>query len=285
MKSELFYKYITVCFDRLEKSHGEYLQVPDNKCLFRFRVEIKKIRACLKCIESYQGKKEFKKPRAQFRKIFSKAGCLRELKIYLSWFRRHHLMRVAKLIHLEGEINKKHCQFTGASAMIKDTVKDNRKLILNKAKHISQEQVFKFYLQMLRERLELLQKELVKGKWHKIRKQFKLVLYARHWQDEKGLKVLSKTQALFLDQLQHIIGDWHDNEIMMNWLKNEQEKAGNKTGKDPSNSKKTKAGTTEREKDALAFEKAIKLMEEARIVLEARVIKKSKLSDKVLKTL
>ncbi len=55
-----------------------------------------------------------------------------------------------------------------------------------------------------------------------MRKEFKRILYARHWQDEQAMRLLSKKQALFLDQLQHLIGDWHDNEDMIAWLIKEQ---------------------------------------------------------------
>ena len=52
-----------------------------------------------------------------------------------------------------------------------------------------------------------------------MRKEFKRILYARHWQEKEGLALLSKRQAIFLDRLQHLVGYWHDNEAMIQWIK------------------------------------------------------------------
>lgn len=280
-KSEYFYNYLLVCFDRLMQSREEYVKTYNHENLFRFRVEIKKIRACLKCIEHYYGKKEFHKARKQFKKIFSQAGTLRELQLYQSWFRKRHLIQVAKTIKLPEEIKKRQQQFAQDSDKIIYIIKENRKLILRYAAKINQEKVYRFYIKILKERLELLQEELEEGKWHKTRKQIKQLRYARNWQDEKAKRILSNTQTRFLDQLQHLIGFWHDNEVMKDWLKEKQKEAGIKTYL--SFNKTTLANPNQTV--GQAFSRAFHFMEVLKKKTGALVKNKSKMSGKILRPL
>lgn len=263
--SELFYNYLVICFDRLLQSQQEYNDSFEHERLFRFRVEIKKIRACLKCIENYYGKKEFRESRKQFKKIFGQAGTLRELQLYQSWFRKRHLLRLVNIIRLPQEIQTRQKEFVKDSGKIVTTIKHSQKLIIRYARKLDQEKVYRFYLQIVKERLQLLQEELVEGKWHKTRKQIKQLRYSRNWQDAKAKRLLSKGQSDFLDQLQHIIGFWHDNEMMIKWLKGKQKKARN-SGRD-------------------AFARAFHFMEVSRKKLKEQVKNKSRRSGKVLRPL
>jgi len=280
-KSEYFNNYLTVCFDRLMQSQQDYIKTYNHEHLFRFRVEIKKIRAGLKCIEHYYGKKEFQKARKQFKKIFSKAGTLRELQLYQTWFRKHHLLQLTKMIKLPEEIKERQDEFTGDSDKIISTIKDNKKLIMRYAAKLSQEEVYRFYIRILKERLELLQEELEEGKWHKTRKQIKQLRYARNWQDEKAKRILSSTQTRFLDQLQHLIGFWHDNEVMIEWLKEKQKES----GKTISSSAKKTSLVDSIQTTSQAFSRAFHFMEVLKKKSAEQVKNKSKMSGKILRPL
>ena len=280
-KSEYFYNYLIICFDRLMQSREEYIKTYNHEHLFRFRVEIKKIRACLKCIEHYYGKKEFHKARKQFKKIFSQAGTLRELQLYQTWFRKHHLLQLTKIIKLPEEIKEMQEDFARDSKKIVSIIKENRKLILHYGAKLSQEEVYRFYIKILKERLELLQEELEEGKWHKTRKQIKQLRYARNWQDEKAKRILSNTQTRFLDQLQHLIGFWHDTEVMKKWLQEKQKEPGNKIS---STSKQTSLANLNRTTSE-AFSKAYHFMDVLKKRTGAQVKNKSKMSGKILRPL
>src|SRR5687767_1318896 len=280
-KSEYFYNYLIVCFDRLMQSREEYIKTYNHEHLFRFRVEIKKIRACLKCIEHYYGKKEFHKARKQFKKIFSQAGILRELQLYQSWLRKHHLLQLTKIIKIPEEIKERQEDFSGDSDKIISIIKENRKLILRYAAKLSQEEVYRFYIKILKERLELLQEELEEGKWHKTRKQIKQLRYARNWQDEKAKRILSNTQTRFLDQLQHLIGFWHDNEVMKKWLQEKQKESDKEIS---SFAKKTSLASSN-QIAGQAFSRAYDFMEVIKKKTRVLVKNKSKMSRKILRPL
>lgn len=280
-KSEYFYNYLIVCFDRLMQSREEYIKTYNHEHLFRFRVEIKKIRACLRCIEHNYGKKEFHKARKQFKKIFTQAGKLRELQLYQSWFRKHHLLQLTKIIKLPEEIKERQEDFAGDSDKIISIIKENRKLILRYAARLSQEEVYRFYIKIMKERLELLQEELEEGKWHKTRKQIKQLRYARNWQDEKAKRILSNTQTRFLDQLQHLIGFWHDNEVMKKWLQEKQKESGKEIS---SFAKKTSLASSKQIANQV-FLKAYQFMEVIKKKTGALVKNKSKMSGKILRPL
>jgi CHAD domain-containing protein len=221
-KPGLFNDYLLRCFTQLEKSLADYRRTCNNKLLFRFRVSIKKIRTCLDCIEYYQGKKKFKKTRKQLKGIFRSGGILRELRIYHAWFKQHHFLRLATCINLSSQIKEKEQAFTGNASEIVAIIKDARITIVSAAKKLKQQDVHQFYLAMLHDRLSLLTEKPAIEKWHGARKQYKKILYARHWEEAAGLAVLSKRQAVFVDQLQHLIGYWHDNDMMIEWLKEQQ---------------------------------------------------------------
>jgi CHAD domain-containing protein len=225
-KPGLFDDYLVRCFTQLEKSRAEYLRTHNNKLLFRFRVSIKKIRTCLDCIEYYQGKKKFKKTRKALKEIFRSGGILRELRIYQAWFKQHHFTRLATCINLPAQIGEKEEAYAGNADKISAIIKDTRKTIIPATSKLKQQDVRHFYLVMLHDRLSLLTEKPSLEKWHNARKQYKKILYARHWQEAAGLAVLSKRQAVFLDQLQHLIGFWHDNEMMIEWLKDQQQSCG-----------------------------------------------------------
>ena len=280
-KSEYFYNYLIICFDRLMQSREEYIKTYNHEHLFRFRVEIKKIRACLKCIEDYYRKKEFHKARKQFKKIFSQAGTLRELQIYQTWFRKHHLLQLTKIIRLPEEIKERQEDFARDSDKIISIIKENRKLILLYAAKLSQEEVYRFYIRILKERLELLREELEEGKWHKTRKQIKQLRYARNWQDEKAKRILSITQTRFLDQLQHLIGFWHDNEVMKKWLKEKQEESGKMISSSVKKTSLAKSNHTAGQ----AFSRAYDFMEALKKKTRVLVKNKSKMSGKILRPL
>lgn len=218
----LFNEYLVRCYNQLEKSLAEYRHSYNNKLLFRFRVSIKKIRTCLDCIEYYQGKKKFKPTRKQLKEIFRSGGILRELRIYEAWFRQHHFLKLATCIHLREQIEEKEEAFTGHVDKVFSIIKETRKTIVSAAKKLKQQEVLRYYIAMLEDRRSLFTRKAGVGKWHGARKQYKKVLYARHWMDAAGLSILSKRQAVFLDQLQHLIGFWHDNDMMIEWLREQQ---------------------------------------------------------------
>ena len=258
-QATLFKKYLSKCFDRLRQSLNGYERTPETELLFRFRVSIKKIRTCLACIEYYSGEADFKKSRKQFRKMFRTGGKLRELRLHHAWFRNSHLSRIPRLIQLPAQIKASEQLFLRNVAKMLEEISESRQLADARAARLSQEQVYRFYIYLLPTCLPILHGKLPMDKWHSTRKQLKRILYARHWQEGKALRILSKRQAVFLDQLQHQIGYWNDNKEMISWVKDQQKKY-NKRG-----------STTSKKEDAQAFRRALELLNEKGIRYSERV--------------
>lgn len=217
----LFKLYTTKCFEQLYKSLKNYSGTGDIERLFRARVSIKKIRTCIMCLEYYFGKKEFVSTRHHLKKIFRSGGLLRELIRYRAWFVSKSLVRFATQLELDKQIKDQEQKFLKVREKALDWVLKSQTAFEKQISTLGQEQVFAYYLLMIEERMPLLLKQTGPKSWHKLRKEFKRILYARHWQDKQGLKLLSNTQAAFLDRLQHMIGFWHDNDDMILWLKEE----------------------------------------------------------------
>jgi CHAD domain-containing protein len=246
----LFNDYLEKCFDRLQESLEEYNKTGQVKSLFRFRVSIKKIRVCIKCIETYEEKKDFKNVRKGLKKIFRSGGYLRELQLYKDWFRKNALIRLGRILQLDTQIRKCDLDFANIREKAEEIIQEGRKELLDRAGILSQEQVYDFYVDLLKERLAWMLKKSPSRHWHKMRKEFKRILYARHWQEGTGLRLLSNRQAVFLDRLQHLLGYWHDNEAMIAWLKEQQAHCMKSISKSQSNAVKEK------------FRKALQLLQE-----------------------
>jgi CHAD domain-containing protein len=217
----LFQQYTKKCFEQLYKSLKNYSGTGDMERLFRARVSIKKIRTCIMCLEHYSAKKDFVSTRHHLKKIFRSGGLLRELIRYRDWFVSKNMIRVAAQLELDKQIGEQEQKFLKVREKALDWVLNSQAVFEKHISTLEQEQVFAYYVLMIEERMSLLLKQTGPKGWHKLRKEFKRILYARHWQDEKGLKLLSNKQAAFLDRLQHMIGFWHDNDDMIQWLKEE----------------------------------------------------------------
>ena len=266
-QSKLFLSYIDTCFKKFHAGLEDYYSSGQVKSLFKMRVTIKKLRACLKCIEYYHGEKKFKKARKQFKVIFMTGGNLRELKKYREWFKRHSLLRVAIMIDLDKSISESEAEFEKLKSKIKHSMEEIKRLVTEYARKLSQEEVYKFYLALIEERLPLLSRQTKKNQLHSFRKELKRILYARHWQDEKGILIVSKRQAVFLDQFQHLIGSWHDNEEMGSWIREQKIKH---VGRRLTAEKKA------------AFETAFKSIDETVARLYQKLITKQKLCPAVM---
>lgn len=226
-RSELFYQYLKKSLDRLEKSHQEYFETGDEPLLFKIRVSIKKIRASIKCLEHYNGLDRYKETRKQLKKIFELGGHLRTLKNYDEWLRRHNLVRLSRQIELPDRIEKREKAFSHAREKNDKIIRDIRKHLLKDAQAISQKQVDHFYLLLLKARIHILMENSPSQKWHAERKEMKRIIYARHWQGPSTVRLLSEAQSAFLNRIQHQIGDWHDHEEMLDWIKKQKKEYSN----------------------------------------------------------
>lgn len=220
--SRLFLSYVETCFQKFHAAHEEYYHSGQVKSLFKMRVTIKKLRASLKCIEYYYGEKKFKKARKQLKVIFMTGGYLRELKKYREWLKLHSLLRVAKMIDLDTSIHKSEVEFREIKDKINSSMQEIKKHITDYARKLTQEKIYLFYLALIEERLHLLYSQTKKNSLHAFRKELKRIIYARHWQDEKGMLIVSERQAAFLNQYQHLIGSWHDHKEMGEWLRTQK---------------------------------------------------------------
>jgi len=216
--SSLFYSYIEACFKKIQSGLDDYFTSGSVEPLFKIRVSIKKLRVCISCLEYFNGKKDYRDMRSQFKTIFKSGGCLRELKLYNEWFNHNKLTSVATGIELGNLIMKSEIGFSKMKSKVQQVMKAAEKRLLKDARHISQEKLFIFYTNLVQEHLNLFFNKVEKSDWHKQRKKIKRILYARHWQEGRGLAIISRRQAIFLDRFQHEIGDWHDTVAMGCWI-------------------------------------------------------------------
>lgn len=214
----VFYQYTEDCFKQLLNSLEAYGRGIEKQHLNHYRVCIKKIRVSIACMAG-KNDDHFSGSREHLRKAFRKGGRLREYKLYEDWFRRNHFPALRTLTGIKEEITELNKAFLSDTGKMIKEMKDVRKQVLPPARHLGTDQVYAYYVTLIKNELPLPLGFPAPPEWHLLRKKIKRVLYARHWQEGKGLSLISGNQARFLDRLQRLIGNWHDAEEMIGWLK------------------------------------------------------------------
>lgn len=224
-RSALFYNYVMDCYSSLEKSLEQYLESGDNEKLYRCRVAMKKIRNVIKCLSIYHGDAVMNQAGKPLKKVFRLSGAVRELQLAREWLRKHHFKRLIRRLKVDDRIKQANHRFLRHKP--DDKIEKGKETTLGFSEMMTRQQVFHYYLTLIQGAVPYVMHPSPDPYWHEARKKLKEVLYARHWQEGGGLRVISKSQAAFLDKWQRAIGEWHDKEDMAAWLTQEE---GNQDG-------------------------------------------------------
>ncbi|GEP95818.1 CHAD domain-containing protein [Chitinophaga cymbidii] len=209
----------------------------DQEALHRLRVEIKKIRAFTKFAESHE-EKSAAAQLEKVRKIFRRAGLIREAGIHLQMMKQfnidHPAFKNEELRIIDQESGKFRLRLTRYDKQIRHAI-----TYLLKALHPIRNRAVKHWL---RRQLKATAKIIVApstDKLHLARKKIKNVIYV-HGMLHKRLVLMLGINTSYLDQLQEAIGKWHDTAIAVKLLISQN--AGNKATINKLERERDKAG-------------------------------------------
>jgi CHAD domain-containing protein len=200
-----------IAMQELEK----YFHDPQVETLHQFRVEIKKIRAVFFHLEEMPVQKSFKKIHRQIKKIFRKAGEIRELQLEMAWLEKHRKFNLLRLMQYESQLRKSDKYFHKRIPNMLDTFKKACRKTAHKLSTLTQLQTDQYISKKWQAVLLPLLKNIDEKFWHETRKGVKQLVYARHWINADTI-LQKKVISIFisLDKLQNAIGKWHDLDLL-----------------------------------------------------------------------
>jgi CHAD domain-containing protein len=187
-----------------------FIKNGDQEELHLFRVQVKKLRAMLELLDTNSTKHPLSKDFKPVRKIFKRCGEIRNAFINLQYGQRFqfknedffisHLYEIEKGTNEVKELGK---QYLKVIENVYDDISDDLNSVDNRA-------IVQFYESKLYTIASSLDNLQFNDELHATRKQIKTLIYNRkiaHGALEGKLLISND----YLDKLQALIGDWHDN--------------------------------------------------------------------------
>jgi CHAD domain-containing protein len=195
--------------DLLEK----YETNPDKDILHRVRLELKKIRALYNlidyCSKNFNAAEKF----IPLKKIFNDAGKIRDIDIANKLFLEYHI----KFIHHETDIvmqAKLISNFRKNIPHYKKSIAKNQKSSEKYFEKMNAD-CFKKYIDIQNDKLQKqIYPKLNESGLHKVRKKIKEIIYLSSISIRN-----SKDMISFYDNIQDVIGIWHDKKVLLELLK------------------------------------------------------------------
>lgn len=194
---------------------NKYFHDPQVESLHRFRVEIKKIRAVFIQLEDLSGSNQVKKLHQGIKKIFRKAGVIRELQLEKTWLEKHRKFDLLRLMQYEPSLRKADKAFHQNIPKMLDALKKISRKMEGRLIKITQQQTDEYISKKWQSVLRPLLSNIDESHWHETRKGIKQLVYARHWISPDRI-LQKKVLSIFLsmDKLQNYIGNWHDLDLL-----------------------------------------------------------------------
>ncbi|PWT98792.1 MAG: hypothetical protein C5B52_11670 [Bacteroidetes bacterium] len=219
MQDKIFTKYVHDHFDQVVKYLHEYKSTWKGDDLYEVRTNLKKIRACVDCMENINDTSRIKKVKHRVNKVFHKSGSVRETQLQLEWLKKNRLQRTIDATGIETSLEDSEKKFQKKNPVMIRKLKKKHDTIMKSAKDYEQEDIIAYFYNSRKTFKEMIQNDLPEENWHDLRKLTKKILYSYHWLPEDQSNFLNKITTLDRwDHLQTAIGLWHDEKIRKEWL-------------------------------------------------------------------
>ncbi len=184
--------------------------------LHKLRVELKKIKTFIKLVTLYRGKKKVTAQQRSIRLVFDHAGVIREADLNLQMMQHFHINRPAvkdkagRVLQQEPEKFRSHV--TQYDHLIKDLVRSLLRLL-----RPLRDRKLKRWIDKQLKKITVIVTGTPTEQLHAARKRIKHLGYIyeicpKHLRNKLALN------ADYLDQLQDMIGKWHDTDVAVRLL-------------------------------------------------------------------
>ena len=217
MKKKNGVKYFEKEWEDMNAHLKSYLKNEEQEDLHRFRVKIKKLEAFLILFDSAERHpaamvKRFK----PIKKIFKLAGELRDAYLNLEFIK---LFQPENTMDQDILIKSATTEFKSNGDKYLRKIKGVHRSLKKEIKSIKDASVNRFYDSQLWQIANILTSHQFRKQLHECRKQIKILLYNNKLAHESLIVRLNKD---YLEQLQQVIGDWHDQSLSITRLKEDK---------------------------------------------------------------
>ena len=187
-----------------------FLKTGDQEELHLFRVQVKKLRAMLELLDTGSAKHQLSKDFKPVRKIFKHCGEIRNAYINLQLGVNYQFKNEEFLLGQLFEIEKGTNEVKKLATKYLKVIKLSYRTIGDDLKAVDDDAILLFYKTKLDQITYALDHLQFNDELHNARKQIKTLLYNRKIAN-KALEGRLQINNAYLDKLQGLIGDWHDN--------------------------------------------------------------------------
>lgn len=187
-----------------------FIKTDDQEELHLFRVQVKKLRAMLMLLDIESSKSHLSKDFKPVKQIFKHGGDIRNAYINLQFGVRYQFKNEEFLMNQLYAIESGTNEFKTLGRKYLKAIKDTHHEIADDLRPVNNNAIVEFYKTKLDQVAMALDKLQFNDELHNARKQIKILLYNRKIA-HKALDGKLKINSDYLDRLQDLIGNWHDN--------------------------------------------------------------------------
>ena len=210
MKKKAELKYLDKEWTDMKKHLKAFLETGDQEHIHKFRVQVKKLRALLILMSHTSKQPELLENFKPVRKIFKKAGIIREAFINLQVVKKYNMDDEAFIKEEQEKIENGTTDFKTKGKLYLKKIKKSYKEIQQQLMPVHDKDIEAYYNKQLH---EIAVNMIVSGfsqDMHNNRKLIKILVY------NYKLTCSSLNDSLpininYMDKLQEAIGNWHDN--------------------------------------------------------------------------
>jgi CHAD domain-containing protein len=219
LKSKVQEKYLHDLWDKMTAHLLAFYDAQQPEDIHQMRVAIKKIRAVSVLLQGEKRMKKIKKSRSKLRDIFQHAGRLRSVHVHLALMEQHQLNHEEHLKALKTELANETAAFYQLHDNYLKTLKKLKSEFSKGAEDLKVKDIEKIYVGQLKDLDSFFTNDSPDtDHLHEKRKLIKQLLYVHQCLPEKMKKSIG-LHVDYLDEMQELIGNWHDNLLIIEILR------------------------------------------------------------------
>ena len=204
---------------RFRKQLSVYRAHPTIGEMHTLRIDMKAIRSLCFLLEAAGQHRDSKALHRTIRKLFARAGRIREWQLQAAWLRHHHLPTLYRSQHFPTQLASAHSAFLRHGQRKGKFIDALGKRLARGMQHLDRRKAGDYFVSLVDDLCQVLHPRTPASQWHDLRKKIKRLVHAYRWltSNRKAPEVV----RIFIgdmDALQALIGNWHDLQEMMQVL-------------------------------------------------------------------
>lgn len=184
--------------------------------LHTLRVELKRIKAFIKLVQLYRGRKQVAVQLRSIRELFQHAGMIREADLNLQMMKQFHISQPVVVARAGLILRQEPARFRSLVTYYNEIIKDLVKSLLKLLRPL-RDRKLKGWVNRQLKKIAAVVTVVQADQLHTARKRIKNLRYIYEI-CSKRLKTKLALNADYLDQLQDVIGKWHDADVAIRLL-------------------------------------------------------------------